>query len=204
MTWTEIGEFIKATAPAITAGAAVVGAFVGWSGLEKWQAESLGKRQAEIAEATLAVVYEMEEILRQARSALVLPHEMTKKEGVPDNIATDPNFAPEARLLEHQEFFGRFRAQRFAFAALFGRDAGKLLDDLWRCRLEINWAVDFLLRNKDMQNADHDYASLYRKHKNTAFLYSSADDNFGQRISECIEKIEDSCRPAIEARARLK
>jgi hypothetical protein len=99
MCWSEVGEFIKAVAPVFTAAAACTAAWIGWRGLEKWRSETVGKRKAEIAEITLATIYEMEEILRSARSPWVSPHEMATKEGIPDQIATDPNFAPEARLL---------------------------------------------------------------------------------------------------------
>jgi hypothetical protein len=204
MDWSEVGEFTKAVAPIFTAGAACTGAWIGWRGLEKWRSETLGKRQAEIAEATLASVYEMEEILRTARGRLVLAHEMAKKEGVPDEIATDPNFAPEARLLEHQEFFARFRAQKYAFAAVFGLEAAKPLDELWHCRLEINWAVDSLLRSKEMPTRSEEYREFLKGLREIAFsARTSEGDALGKRISEHVSNIEETCRPAIEARAKL-
>jgi hypothetical protein len=203
MGWTEIGEIIKAIAPVFTAGAACTAAWIGWRGLGKWRSETLGKRQAEIAEATLASVYEMEEILRSARGPWVLPHEMAKKEGIPDVIATDANFAPEARLLEHQDFFGRFRSQKYSFAAVFGREAAKPLDELWRCRMEINWAVDDLLRNKEMSKGDKGDRAFWKEKRAIAFRpLKSEDDALGKSIAEQVSKIEEICRPAIEARAK--
>jgi hypothetical protein len=83
MSWSDIGEFIKAVAPIFTAGAACCATWIGWHGLEKWRSEVLGKRKAEIAEATLAKVYEMEEILREARLPWVLPYEMVKEARYP-------------------------------------------------------------------------------------------------------------------------
>jgi len=209
MSWSEIGEFVKAVAPGFTAAAACTAAWIGWHGLEKWRSETLGKRKAEIAETTLASVYEMEEILRLARSPWVQPHETAKKEGLPDEVATDPNYAPEARLLEHQEFFGRFRTQKFAFAAVFGRDAAQALDGLWQCRLEINRAVDNLLRNKemsprnrDMRTIDAEDRAAWEEWYYTAFRPMRGNDALvGKRISEYVSAIEATCRPAIEARA---
>jgi hypothetical protein len=201
--WSEVGEIVKAVAPIFTAGAACTGAWIGWRGLEKWRSETLGKRQAEIAEGTLATVYEMEEMLRSARAPWVLPHEMAKREGVPDEIATNANYAPEARLLEHQEFFARFRSQKYAFAALFGLEAAKPLDELWRCRLEINWAVDELLRNAEMSRGDAEDRAFLSARRAIAFRPpKSEDDTLGKRISEQVSSIERTCRPAIEARAK--
>jgi hypothetical protein len=74
------------------------------AGSEKWRIETTGKKNAELAASVLADFYEMAEIVRTARSPLVLNHEMAKKDGVPDEIATDSSYAPEARLLEYQEF----------------------------------------------------------------------------------------------------
>jgi hypothetical protein len=202
MDWSEIGEFTKSVAPVFTAGAACAGALIGWLGLEKWRTETLGKRQAEIAEATLASVYEMEEILKSARSPWVPVHETAKKQGIPDEIATNTNYVPEARLLAHQDFFGRFRSQRYAFAAVFGRDAAKPLEELWNIRLEINNAVDNLLRNKEMSEGDAEDRSTWREWREIAFRPLKAEsDAVGKRISEHVAALERTCRPAIEARA---
>jgi hypothetical protein len=204
MDWSEIGEVIKAVAPVFTAGAACTAAWIGWRGLEKWRSETLGKRQAEIAEATLAHVYEMEEILRSARGPFVAAHEMAKKEGIADEIATNANFAPEARLLGHQDFFGRFRSQKYVFAAVFGREAAEPVDGLWRCRMEINWAVDDLIRNKKILEVDAEHRAILKEQRAIAFRPSKReDDALGKRISEHVTNIEKTCRPAIEARAKL-
>jgi hypothetical protein len=58
MSWSDIGEFIKAVAPMFTAVAACTGAWIGWCGLKKWRAETIGKRKAELAEDVIADFYE--------------------------------------------------------------------------------------------------------------------------------------------------
>jgi hypothetical protein len=40
------------------------------------------------------------------------------------------------------------------FAAVFGRESAKIFDGLWQLRLDINHAVDFMLRNKEMQRSE--------------------------------------------------
>jgi hypothetical protein len=79
MTLTEFGEIVKSVSPLITALAAVFGAWLAYRGLDRWRTETLGKRKAEIAQETLALAYEMEEILQSARNPFVLAHEMGKK-----------------------------------------------------------------------------------------------------------------------------
>lgn len=203
MSWSDVGEIIKAIAPVFTAGAACAAAVIGWRGLEKWRVEALGKRRAEIAETTLAHVYEMAEVLQSARAPFVSVHELGKKDGVPDHVAADAKYAPEARLLEHKEFFGQFRAQRFAFAAVFGRDAMKPLEELWRIRLEINSAVFDLMNNKDLAQGRTEDRKIWREWYDTAFRSPKIEnDALAKRISAQVLAIEETCRPAIEARAK--
>ena len=200
MCWSEIGEFIKAVAPVFTAGAACAATWIGWRGLGKWRAETIGKRKAEIAAITLATIYEMEEILRSARWPWVSPHEMATKEGVPDEIATDRNYAPEARLQAHQEFFGRFRSRKYAFAAVFGCDAAKPFEELWRIRLEISLAVDVLLRHKEMSREDADDHAFWKEQHGIAFRSEKTEnDVIGKMIAKQVSAIENTCRPAIDA-----
>jgi hypothetical protein len=180
--------------------------------LEKWRSETVGKRRAEIAEATLAHAYEMQEILRSARSSHILPRETAKKEGVPDEIATNPNHVPEARLLAYQEFFGRFRSQKYVFVAVFGPEAAQPLDELWRIRMEISRAVEFLLEFSKKDKDEH-VRALWDEKRAIAFRPSGFSvkggglskedyDPLARRISEQVSKLEDTCRPEIEARGR--
>ncbi len=54
MKWVDVAEAVKAIAPVFTAGAACFGAYIGYRGLERWRAETIGKRKAELAEEVLA------------------------------------------------------------------------------------------------------------------------------------------------------
>lgn len=204
MDWASVGEVVKVLGPVATAGAAWFAAIIAYGGLNRWRSETRGKRKAEIAEATLASVYEMEEILKDARAPWIDPHETAKKEGIPDEIATNSNYVPEARLIVHQGSFARFRSQKYAFAAVFGREAAKPLDELWLIRVKINSAVGDLLRNKEMSNStEKEDRALWKDWRDTAFRPIRETDAIGKLISEHVSAIEDTCRPAIEARAKL-
>jgi hypothetical protein len=198
-------ELAKAAPSVVTAITAIVGVYIAKAGLEKWRSETWGKRKAEVAETTLANVYEMEGILRSARVRVVLSDETKKKDGVPDELATNPNYAPEARLLAHQEFFGRFRSQKYAFAAVFGRDAAKPLDELWQIRLKINLAVFDLVNNKEMSKSrDTAQRTQWGEWYYTAFGAPGENDETSKLISRYVSAIEETCRPAIEARAKTR
>jgi len=204
MTWTDFGELIKVLGSIATGGAAVTGAIVAWRGLEKWRAETIGKKRYELAAAALADFYEMNEIIRTSRSAFVLAHEISSIDGVPEKIATDSTYAPERRLLEHQEFFARFRARKHEFAANFGKEAAIVFDDMWRIRLEINWAVDGMLKNKEIRNSRRpDDVELWLSWHRVAFKDSDeTKDKILPRLDKILTEVEAICRPAIETQLR--
>jgi hypothetical protein len=204
MTWADFGELLKVLGSVATGGAAVTGAVVAWRGLEKWRAETVGKKKYELAAAVLADFYEMEEIIRVSRGAFVLAHEIDEivKDGVDETIAT--SYAPEQRLLKHQEFFAKLRARKFEFAAYFGKTAAGVFDDLWRIRLEINWAVGDMLRHKEVRGSSRpEDRTLWQSWHCIAFADPrEGKDPVAPRLSKIIADVEALCRPAIEAEVR--
>jgi hypothetical protein len=123
----------------------------------------------------------------------------------PDGKPRDANYAPEARLLKENEFFARFRAAKHEFAALFGRDAAMPFDDLWRVRIDINHAVDFMLRNKELGRArfgSDDY-KLWREQYSTAFRDpGEGKDKISPHISAHVAAMEKTCRSVIAEPAK--
>ena len=80
----------------------------------------------------------------------------------------------------------------------------KPLDELWLIRVKINSAVGDLLRNKEMSNStEKEDRALWKDWRDTAFRPIRETDAIGKLISEHVSAIEDTCRPAIEARAKL-
>ena len=57
MDWASVGEVVKVLAPVATAGAAWFAAIIAYRGLNKWRAETIGKRKAELAEQALVAFY---------------------------------------------------------------------------------------------------------------------------------------------------
>ena len=203
MTWTDFGEFIKVLGSIATGAAALTGAFIAWRGLEKWRSETTGTKRAELAATVLAEFYEMDEIIRSSRNPWVMMHEMAPIEGIPDDVASSSNFAPERRLAEHQAFFGRFRARKHEFAAVFGKTAAEPFDQMWKIRLDINHAVDFMLRHKGMEDSrDSANRKLWRYWHSEAFRNSDeSKDPVIPRLQKAVASIEAICRPAIGAKA---
>lgn len=203
MSLNDVGEVIKTLGAVATAGAAWFAAVTAYKGLEKWRTEAIGKQKVELATEVLQVVYEFAEILRTAREPWVLPHETGKQEGIPDSIAQNSNYVPERRLLENQEFFGRFRSLKQRYAAVFGRDVAKPFDELWRCRIDINHAVHSMLTNSDLgKSRDADDIAEWRRWYRTAFRDPvEAKDEMLKRINAQVDAVEATCRAAIGSKA---
>src|ERR1700722_20683999 len=101
--WIELARALPSLVTAITA---VIGVVIGARGLNRWRAEAIGKRKAELAEAVLADFYRIEEIFRAIRAPFVMIGEQRPKEGVPNEIALDEHFVPVRRMMEYEEFLG--------------------------------------------------------------------------------------------------
>jgi hypothetical protein len=205
MTWTDFGEFAKVLGSLATGGAAVTGAIVAWRGLEKWRAETVGKKKYELAAAVLTDFYEMNEIIRTSRGAFVLAQEIQEiaEKGIAEELAA--SYAPEQRLLKNQEFFARFRARKFEFAAYFGKTAAAHFDEIWKIRLEINWAVHVMLQQKEAgQSSRPEDIKLWKSWRAVAF----ADPREGMdplvpRLNKIMADVEAICQPAIEDELEL-
>ena len=201
----DLGEFIKVISSIATGAAAVTGAAIAWRGLEKWRTETIGKKRYELAAAVLADFYEMEEIIRTSRGAFVLAHEIAEivEDGVDQAKAV--SYAPEQRLLKHQEFFAKFRSRKFEVAAYFGKAAAALFEDMWRIRLEINWAVGDMMRDWEVQRSDRpEDLELWLSWRRVVFADPREGKNpIAPRLSKIVVDVEAFCRPAIEAQNRL-
>ena len=159
------------------------------------------KRKAELAEAVLADFYRVEEIYRGARAPFIFNCELGPKEGVSDEVASDRCFATARRLMEYEEYFGRFRARRHEFAAIFGKDAAAPFDVVRKVNTDIHWATDCLLRHKEVITS-HEPSELEQYKEWSNIIWSSeANDEITGRLSSAVSQIETTCRPAIEASA---
>ena len=128
--WSDIGELIKDLAPFFTAGAAWFAAWTAWRGLNRWRAETIGKRKAEIAEEVLADFYEARDIINPARSPGSLGGEGGTRqrfewETEEDTRMLDAYFRTTERLSKNAEFFAKLDARRYRFIAVFGKESAK-------------------------------------------------------------------------------
>ena len=101
------------------------------------------------------------------------------------------------RLDKKTEFFAQLLARRYRFIAIFGLEAAKPYDDIWRVRGEIIVAVQMLLQT----HRQRELGSLPQDRKTwetTMGWVHTAQDPMEVRLNQIIEEIEQTCRPAIQ------
>lgn len=160
MSWADVGEVIKAIAPIFTAGAACVGAYTGYRGLEKWRTETAGKRQADVAEQVLVNFYAARDTFRWVRTSGFLPSEGQSRvadDTEPEQIRIMKNtyFIPIERLNREKDLFSKLHAQRYSFMAIFGETKTKPFETVFRIHNQISATAHRLI-----QIAVHDGSSV--------------------------------------------
>lgn len=147
-------EVLRAAPSIATAGTAIIGVLVAKAGLEKWRRETIGKRKAELAEDVLADFYQTQDVINAARSPGSLNDEGSTRQKVEGETEADTRrlnayHSVAERLFNKGEFFAELHARRYRYIALFGIDAVKPYDLLFRIRSEIITSVQMLVKTYD-------------------------------------------------------
>ena len=205
MKWVDAADFVKAVAPVFTAGAACFGAYIGFRGLEKWRAETIGKRRIELAEDVLADFYQARDIIKAARSPFGYNHEGQSRQSGENETEEDTGilnsyFAATERLASKADFFAETWARRYRFTAVFGSEAAGAYDDLFEVRNEIIVSVRSLISAHGHHLSAADQAER-EQWKST--IWSGAEgDPIPARVDRAVEAMEAICRLAIQKAAR--
>lgn len=203
LSWSDIGEIIKAVAPVFTASAACFGAYIGYHGLTKWHTETVGKRRVELAESVLADIYEAKEIIEHARSPGGFSHEGATRprsswETEQDSMRLDAYFRTHERLAEKNEFFARLGATRYRVMAVLGKEAAAPYEDLYRIRGQLITSVMMLIQTYEQR--DQGSLPQDRQEWEKAIGWRTLEgDKIAERLDTVITSLERICRPIIEA-----
>jgi hypothetical protein len=160
------------------------------------------KRRVELAEEALSEFYQAREIIMLARHPASFEGEGRTRtraghETEEDSKALDSYYVTIERMSEHKELFSRLYAKRYRFQALFGRDAVKPFDDLFRIRDEVAIAVRMLMRTY-RSNPALPLPAAHDRWEATMGWGTSEDDPIAKRLDQAVEDIERICQPAIQ------
>lgn len=201
-------EVLKAFPSIITAITAIIGLAFAKRGLDKWHAETIGKRKAELAEQALAAFYEARDVFIWVRSPGMFGREGESRTAAAeetDQQRRDRNtlFVPLERLTRNAELFARIYTLRYSFAAHFGPAAIEPFQAIHMAQVEISSTVGVLIQLVDASGT----TAGYRGHDSDAELRSTLwgaperPDKFDKAIETAVQQIEHFCRPVLEKAA---
>jgi len=160
------------------------------------------KRKTEFAETVLADFYQVKDIISGIRSPGSFGNEGQSRPREPWETESDTRklnnyFIVIERLEKKSEFFSQFIARRYQFIAMFGPEAAKPYDDLWKVRADIIISVRMLLQTHQRR----DLGSIPEDRKaweTTMGWLHAAQDPIDMRINQIIDVVELICRPVIQ------
>jgi hypothetical protein len=186
--------------------AVLVGLYLAWRGLDSWRSEMVGRRRAELAERTLASIYEAAAHMAWVRAPGSFGGEGASRPGRDDDEAEhikrkrDAYYTPIERLNKQAEFWGRFLASRFEFQAIFGTEEAQPLEEMRKVRNDVFGAAQDLLEIYSIMPDRRaiEAGDEIRSHEQAIGWGRSKGDPVGERISAAVKAMEQFCRPAID------
>lgn len=175
-----------------------------WS-LVKWRHEQVGRRQAELAEDALALMYEGREVINSVRSPGSFDGEGASRRANANEAADlrkliDFEFIPIERLNAHADFFTRVQKLKPRLRALWGSASVEPLDELLKIRSEIIATAHMLSQLLTSKGS----ASFERVQKLEAIKWQgySTPDAIDQRLVSATARLETIVEPVLRSRFR--
>lgn len=197
----------------IALGSAIFGAWYAVQNFESWRREHQGKRQAELAEETLALFYEVADIIRAVRSPMSWSNETDeiKKSEHETNAqyeARKSAYVVFKRLDDHRAQLSKLYAMRYRFMAVFGTEATKPFSDVNDVLHQIKVAGRMLAnlwaqRPYRTEAQAEENEKMVKKYENIFWEMLPEDDKITPKVAAIIVDIEKTCRGIIEARGTL-
>ncbi len=187
----------------------VIASFTAIYGVNEWRRQLKGRREYELAEEVLTLVYDCRDRLRSIRS----PFSHT---GEGSTRKADPNETPEQtellnrayivfeRFEQHREVFAGLFALRYRFMAVFGQESAEPLEKFRQSLNEVFVSADMLptywLRQGRVQMGEEEFERhLKEMHEHESVFWGtlSERDCFNDKIEGFVLEIESVCSKII-------
>jgi len=190
--------------------AVILASIVAIYGVNNWRREARGKRKLDLAEETLSLFYEVKDVISDIRSPYGYQHEgesrqKDEREPPEKTAALNRAYALRERYMKHVETFGKLRALRYRFMAVFGKETAQPFDKLGEILGELNMAmimlgdlwyqrdIDYRVRTKDEAQRLQDDIRKYE-----AIFWEGPPPNLiSKKVDEMISEIEKVCAPIL-------
>jgi hypothetical protein len=187
----------------------IIASFTAIYGVNEWRRQLKGRREYELAEEVLTLVYDCRERLRSIRS----PFSHT---GEGSTRKADPNETPEQtellnrayivfeRYEQHREVFAELFALRYRFMAVFGQESAEPLEKFRQSLNEVfvsaNMLPTYWLRQGRVQMGEEEFERhLKEMHEHESVFWGtlSERDHFNDKIEGFVSEIECVCSKII-------
>ena len=203
--WAIVADVLQGAAAIVVAVCAVYG-------LTAWRREAKGRRRYELAEEALCVFYETEDAMNAVRSPLGYSSESEGRERQPDETPDEQHFLDNAyvvlrRLDAAKEPFGKLRALRYRFRAVFGPEAAKPFEEVMQARNKVvvsaRMASRLCFHLRRRSTLEEREKLLNQLFENEDKFYWGADpDPIADQIRAAVEGMEATCGSVLGWRER--
>lgn len=191
----------------------LIGIWVAIYGIDSWRREHAGKRQIELAEETLALFYEAQDVIAQIRHSISWANETAgiergEQESDEDFKARKSASIVFTRYNEHQELFNKIYSLRYRFMAQIGKEEAVPFDELRAIVQEIFFAARMLAklwaRANFGSNIEYErHLEQIQKYEDIFWDGLSDEDPINKKLAKTIKKIEATCNKAITGAGTL-
>ncbi len=191
--------------------AILLGSVVAVWGINAWRRELRGKREHELAEEVLSLVYDCRDRLRAIRSLVGWSGEGKTRQPGPNETPEETDALNKAyvvveRYEARKEAFNRLFALRYRFMALFGSAAGKPIEELQSLLNKVFLAAHMLPRlwrdaDRAFRHRDEErrrrHLELMEKLERDFWATFGPDDELDKMVEEVVRNTEAVCEPIL-------
>jgi hypothetical protein len=174
-------------------------------GINEWYFSHVWKHKIDLAEETLALFYEIVDIIKYMRGPhhnLSETEDLKRHENENDihyKLRRDA-YVPIARYNKNLDVFARFKSIKYRFKSLFGNRSVKPFYDLESVLDQIKISSKNLERYWPKNNQTEKDRHISKKIVDESELIiwdHGEDDKINKKLKEILSEIEDVCRPII-------
>jgi hypothetical protein len=184
-----------------------------WS-VGKWRAEQIGKRQCELAEDALALMYEAQWVFDYVRSPAEFEGEGSTRTGqadesVPVRVALNHQFVPLERMNARSDYFTKVTGLYPRYKAIFGRKAAVPVEEILKVRSEIIHAARMLSHytRSNLEGATPETVDRRRKNQEkleeVKWKGAGEPDPIDARLAGATAKLAENVAPILQSRYRI-
>lgn len=197
----------------ITQISAIIAIWAAIYGIDSWRSEHIGRKNADTAEETLALMYEASDAIAHIRHPVSFGSEhgeIERGESESENQWQARRNANVAfvRYNQYQELFNKLHAMRYRFMAQFGKQKAEPLIEIRSVINEVLSAANALSRlwpREDFRTEEQWQRHREQIEKYEAKFWSmmSEEDALANRVKSAVIEIENTAQAEIEGRGAL-